>query len=633
MSTLINKYMIALSASFLFFACSSPTTPETKLMKIVDHHTYAKPEVATITHLNWDANIDFATNTISAQATLSITKAKDAKEIILDINGLSIKSVKDENGEDLTFEIGKENPFHGSPLTVHLKNNSEKISINYSTSTDAEALQWLLPKQTADEKHPFLFTQSQAILARSWVPIQDSPGIRFTYNAHVKVPKGMLALMSATNPTKVSENGEYDFTMNKPIPAYLLALTVGDIRYQKLSERTGVYAEPSVIKAAAYEFADMEQMVESAEKLYGPYQWGVYDLIVLPPSFPFGGMENPMLTFATPTILAGDRSLVSLVAHELAHSWSGNLVTNATWDDFWLNEGFTVYFEQRIMEAVYGRDYSEMLALLSLQGLKNEVETILAGDKPEDTKLKLNLEGRNPDDGMTAIAYDKGYYFLRLLEEKVGRDKFDAFLKDYFTSNAFQSMTTDEFISQLNAKLFKKNGIAIDESLYNEWIFGQGLPSNCPQPISDRFTNVERVVESWVNGTKLEELFTPEDLMAKKWSSHEWLHFLRSLPENLDLGQMKKLDKMFQFTYSGNSEILAAWMVHVIKHQYEPGYQNLKNFLINTGRRKFLSPLYAEMAKTETGLEMAKEIYTKARPNYHFVSSSTIDKILGWEDQ
>ncbi|MCF6352641.1 MAG: M1 family metallopeptidase, partial [Cyclobacteriaceae bacterium] len=473
---------------------------------------------------------------------------------------------------------------------------------------------------------------SQAILARSWVPVQDSPGIRFTYNAHVKVPKGMLALMSATNPTNISENGEYDFKMDKPIPAYLLALTVGDITYQRLSKRTGVYAEPSVISAAAYEFEEMEQMVEAAEKLYGPYQWGVYDLIVLPPSFPFGGMENPMLTFATPTILAGDRSLVSLVAHELAHSWSGNLVTNATWDDFWLNEGFTVYFEQRIMEAVYGRDYSEMLALLSLQDLKEEVASILAGKKPEDTMLKLNLEGRNPDDGMTAIAYDKGYYFLRLLEERVGRDKFDAFLKDYFASNAFHSMTTDEFIVQLNAKLFEKNNLPIDESLYTDWIFGEGLPANCPQPQSDRFANVERVVEQWISGIPVEELFTPEDIIAKKWSSHEWLHFLRSLPNDLSLAQMQKLDTIFQFTYSRNSEILAAWMVHVIKHQYKPGYQNLENFLVHTGRRKFLSPLYAEMAKTDKGLKMAKEIYAKARPNYHFVAISTIDKMLNWQE-
>jgi len=628
----ISKYLWALSVSAILFACTQTSTEIKESMKVVDNHTYAKPEEAVITHLEWDAVVDFDTKKITATATFTIDKAEDAKEIILDTNDLNISGVKDEEGNVLKYNLGKDQAFLGSPLTVHLNSNTSKISINYATSANAEALQWLNPKQTADEVAPFLFTQSQAILARSWVPVQDSPGIRFTYNAHVKAPKGMLALMSATNPTEVSENGEYDFIMDKPIPAYLLALTVGNISYQKLSARTGVYAEPSVIKAATYEFEDMEQMVVAAEQLYGPYKWDVYDLIVLPPSFPFGGMENPMLTFATPTILAGDRSLVSLVAHELAHSWSGNLVTNATWDDFWLNEGFTVYFEQRIMEAVYGRDYSEMLALLSLQDLRAEVEDILSGEKPEDTKLKLDLKGRNPDDGMTAIAYDKGYYFLRLLEETVGREKFDAFLKDYFTSNAFHSMTTDEFITQLNNKLFDKNGIIVDEQLYSDWIFGEGLPANCPQPVSNRFDKVEEVLTSWVGGGKIEELFSPEDLIEKRWSSQEWLHFLRNLPEDLTTEQMSALDLYFQFTGSRNSEVFSAWMIHVIKHQYEPGYHNLEAFLVNTGRRKFLSPLYAEMAKTEDGMKMAQDIYAKARPNYHFVAIGTMDKMLSWKE-
>lgn len=629
----ITKYLWVISALIIFFACTETKKDETeKPMKVVDHHTFAEPDKAVITHLNWDATIDFDSKIISATATFTISKSKGVNEIIFDTNGLNIKEIKDKLGNNLSFELGKEETFLGAPLTIQLDLAPQEISISYTTSADAEALQWLNPKQTADEVAPFLFTQSQAILARSWVPVQDSPGIRFTYNAHVKVPEGMLALMSATNPTEISDNGEYDFVMDKPIPAYLLALTVGKIEYQKLSKRTGVYAEPSVIKAATYEFADMEQMVEAAEQLYGPYQWGVYDLIVLPPSFPFGGMENPMLTFATPTILAGDRSLVSLVAHELAHSWSGNLVTNATWDDFWLNEGFTVYFEERIMEEVYGRDYSEMLALLSLQDLKSEIESISAGDRPEDTKLKLDLKGRNPDDGMTSIAYDKGYYFLRLLEETVGREKFDVFLKEYFTSNAFHSMTTDEFITQLNTKLFEANGIPVDEQLYADWIFGEGLPANCPQPVSNRFDKVEEILTSWIAGGSIEELFTPEDLIEKRWSSHEWLHFLRNLPENLSIEQMNALDLYFQFTYSGNSEILTAWMVHVIKHQYEPGYQNLEAFLVNTGRRKFLAPLYAEMAKTEKGMQMAKEIYVKARPNYHYVAISTMDKMLDWKE-
>ena len=628
-----KNHLLALGAAFLLFACTESKTIETEEpMKVVDHHTYAVPEEAVITHLDWDASVDFDSRTISGTATYTISKAESANEIILDINGLKINEIKDAEGEPLSFKIGEEKPFLGSPLIIQLNAKTEKISINYSTSSDAEALQWLNSKQTADEKSPFLFTQSEAILCRSWVPVQDSPGIRFTYNAHVKVPQGMLALMSATNPTEVSEDGNYDFVMDKPIPAYLLALAVGSIEYQKVGNRTGVYAEPSILKSAAYEFADMEQMVEAAEKLYGPYQWGVYDLIVLPPSFPFGGMENPRLTFATPTILAGDRSLVSLVAHELAHSWSGNLVTNATWDDFWLNEGFTVYFEERIMESLYGRDYSEMLATLSLQDLRDEIESITASANPEDTKLKLDLEGRNPDDGMTSIAYDKGYYFLRLLEEKVGRDAFDAFLKDYFTSNAFHSMTTEAFIVQLNEKLFEKNGIMVDEQLYKNWIYGTGLPDNCPQPVSDKFEKVEDVLKSWETGTSIQALITPEDVITKKWSSHEWIHFLRNLPENMTLEQMNTLDEYFQFTYSGNSEVLTAWMVHVIKHQYEPGYKNMENFLVHTGRRKFLTPLYGEMAKTETGLKMAKEIYTKARPNYHYVSTSTLDSMLDWKE-
>lgn len=629
-----KRYLLALGASFMLYACSAPKNEnETQEpMKVVDHHSYAVPQEAVITHLDWDASVDFESKTISGTASFDITRSEDAKEIILDSNGLSILEAKDGNGQPLTFEVGEAKPYLGSPLKVELKPDTKRISIKYATSPHAEALQWLSPKQTAGEEQPFLFTQSQAILARTWVPVQDSPGIRFTYNAHVKVPQGMLALMSATNPREISEDGNYDFTMDKPIPAYLLALAVGDIDYKQIGSRTGVYAEPSVIKAAAYEFDDMEHMVEAAEELYGPYQWGVYDVIVLPPSFPFGGMENPRLTFATPTILAGDRSLVSLVAHELAHSWSGNLVTNATWDDFWLNEGFTVYFEQRIMEALYGRDYSEMLATLNLQGLKEEIKSISEGDHPEDTELKLHLEGRNPDDGMTNIAYDKGYYFLRLLEERVGRDKFDAFLKDYFTSNAFNSMTTEEFIEQLNTKLFEKNGIPVDEQLYKTWIYGEGLPANCPIPVSDRFVKVDQVIKNWEDGTPIEQLISPEDIITKKWSSHEWLHFLHGLPESLTLEQMSTLDKYLNFTYSGNSEILDVWFLLAIKHGYEPAYQNMENFLVHTGRRKFLTPLYGEMAKTETGMQMAKDIYAKARPNYHYVATSTMDKMLNWNN-
>ena len=615
-------------------ACNPTETNDettTNEMKLNDHHSFSLPEEAVITHLNWVANVDFDKNVISATAEYDIKTSSGAEKIILDINNLNILSVEDQSGNQLEFTSGDAQPFLGSPLSIQLANNTTKIKITYTTNPDAEALQWLSPQQTSAETMPFLFTQSQAILCRSWIPVQDSPGIRFSYNAHVTVPKGMLALMSAENPQQKSETGEYDFVMKQPIPAYLMALAAGDISYKKVGNRTGVYAEPTIIEAAAWEFEEMEDMVVAAEDLYGPYQWDVYDLIVLPPSFPFGGMENPRLTFATPTILAGDRSLTSLVAHELAHSWSGNLVTNANWDDFWLNEGFTVYFEQRIMEAVYGRDYSEMLAVLSMQDLEATISDLTGKGEEVDTHLKLRLTNRNPDDGMTDIAYNKGYFFLRLLEEKVGRELFDNFLKAYFTENSFKSMTTEAFISYLDKNLFEANGILVEPELYDQWIYGPGLPENHPLPVSDRFDKVDAVVNDWVNETPIGLLIPQEDLLAKKWSSHEWLHFIRHLPDEMTTAQMNELDDYLQFTYSGNSEILTAWMIHVLKHEYEPGYQNLENFLVSAGRRKFLVPLYGEMAKTESGMAMARKIYSKARKNYHFVSTSTIDELLNWQ--
>ncbi len=591
--------------------------------EINDPHSYAKPSESVVKHLDWTAAVNFDTKTISAKATLTLENAADAKNVVLDTKMLNIEKVTlGEDEQPTTFELGEYDQFLGKSLTIKISPDTKHVNIYYTTSPDAEAVQWLSPVQTADKEQPFLFTQSQAILARSWVPIQDSPGIRFTYNATVTVPSNLLALMSAENPTEKNPTGVYHFRMEQPIPAYLLALSVGDLEFRELGPRTGVYAEPSVIDGAAYEFGELESMVTAAESLYGPYQWGRYDLLVLPPSFPFGGMENPRLTFATPTILAGDKSLISLVAHELAHSWSGNLVTNATWDDFWLNEGFTVYFEQRIMEKMYGRDYSEMLATLSHQGLKDEIETMTADGMAKDTELKLSLIGRNPDDGMTSIAYDKGYLFLRSQEELVGREKFDIFLKDYFTTNAFKVMTTEGFVTQLDEKLYKKNGHVMDKDKINAWIYQPGLPADAPVPSSDKFSKVDDQWVAYAGGTAADKLQT------EGWSSHEWLHFVRSIPEDLSMEKMTELDKAFGFTKSGNSEVLCAWLEKSITHQYEPAYARLEDFLVHTGRRKFLMPLYKELILTDEGKTRANTIYVKARPNYHFVATSSIDALL-----
>ncbi len=581
-----------------------------------DIHSFARPGEAVVRHLALDLAVDFDRELLTGSATLTIDRNFDACELVLDIHGLVIGRVTLDDGSAARFVIGDPKPHLGSPLTIQLHPETQSVRIDYASAPGAAALQWLSPEQTSGGTHPFLFTQSQAILARTWVPIQDSPGVRFTYDATIHVPPGLMAVMSAENATGLSADGVYRFRMPQAIPAYLLALAVGDLAFRSLGRNSGVWAEKPMIEASAYELADTQKMIDAAEKLYGPYRWGQYDVLVLPPSFPFGGMENPRLTFATPTILAGDRSLVSLIAHELAHSWSGNLVTNATWSDFWLNEGFTVYFERRIMEEISGREYSEMLALLGRQDL----EATVAELPPRDTHLLLDLTGRDPDEAATKLPYEKGYFLLRLLEESVGRGPWDAFLRDYFDRHAFQSVTTIEFVNELRGA-FPQLETRVD---VNRWIKGPGIPDNAPVVRSDAFVRVGEQVRAFESGTPAAQL------ASGHWSTHEWIHFLRHLPAELTREQLSDLDAAFGFTVSGNSEILHEWLLQALEHEYEPAYDALERFLLRQGRRKFLKPLYQKLAETGEGYQRARAIYARARPLYHPVSYRAIDQILRW---
>ena len=594
-------------------------TKTPSLVEFNDPHTYARPEIAVVKHLSLSLSVDFEKQILSGSAKLNIEHASDAKEIILDTRDLTIERVFADDAET-TFRMGDSSKIMGNALHVTISSNTKSVIVYYSTSPNAAALQWLAPEQTAGGKTPFLFTQSQAILARTWIPIQDSPGIRFTYDATIKVPANLLPVMSAENPQEKNKTGVYTFNMPQPVPAYLMALSVGDIVFKPLDNRSGVYAEPITIEKAVNEFADLPKMIDAAEKLYGPYAWGRYDVIVLPPSFPFGGMENPRLTFATPTILAGDRSLTSLIAHELAHSWSGNLVTNANWNDFWMNEGFTVYFENRIMEALYGKDFADMQALLGLEDLKETITEL--GETNADTHLKLNLEGRDPDDGVSDIAYEKGHFLLLLIEQNIGRVKFDAFLKNYFQGLAFKTITTEQFLKIYHDSIIGNDSALAEKINIEEWIYKPGLPKNCPTIYSAKFEAVQKDVESWKSGNPASSLNT------KNYTTNEWLRFMRSLPEKLSSEKMKELDNAFHFSTSGNSEILFAWLLHVISNKYEINYPILKNFLTHVGRRKFVKPLFTELVKTDDGKKLAQEIYLSARANYHSVTRETIDEIL-----
>jgi aminopeptidase N len=590
----------------------------------LDPHSFARPWEASVRHLDLDLTVDFETRSIAGTAVIDLDRQPGAAEVVLDTWGLEIEEVRDGGGAPAAFELGAANALLGRALRIALGPGSERVTVRYRTSPDATALQWLEPRQTAGRRHPYLFTQSQAILARTWIPIQDTPSVRFTYDARVKVPPALVALMSAENPQRRSSDGVYSFRMPQPIPSYLMALAVGDLEFRELGPRSGVYAEPSVIADAAWELEPTESMIDAAERLYGEYRWGRYDLLVLPPSFPFGGMENPRLTFVTPTILAGDRSLVSLVAHELAHSWSGNLVTNATWNDFWLNEGFTTYFENRIMEELYGRDRSEGLALLSRQELLTEIDR-LGADSP-DTRLELDLAGRDPDTAMTPVAYDKGYLFLRLIEESVGRERWDAFLARYFDRFAFHSMTTERFLVWLDQDLLARTpGVTLESLGVAAWIHGAGLPSNAPRPSSAAFTRVDAELARWRDGTPAAELATQD------WDTQARLHFVKRLPADVDRARLAELDAALGLTATRNSEVLSAWLLYAVEHDYEPANEALEAFLLRQGRRKFLKPLYEALTRTDQGRRRALAIYERARPGYHAVSVKTVDALLGWK--
>ncbi|HSL81623.1 MAG TPA: leukotriene A4 hydrolase C-terminal domain-containing protein, partial [Thermoanaerobaculia bacterium] len=526
-----------------------------------DPHSFARPNEVAVRHLALDLTVDFDARRIEGRASLDLERhAPGADRVVLDTWGLDVRRVSLGGGAEARFELGEADEHLGRPLTVELgpagEGGADTVHVEYATGPDARAVQWLTPEQTSSGK-PFLFTQSQAILARSWIPLQDTPAVRFTYEALIRTPRapeGLLALMSAENPTEVAADGVYRFEMPQAVPSYLMALAVGELEFREIGARSGVYAEPPVVERAAWEFADTERMIEAAEVLYGPYEWGRYDLLVLPPSFPFGGMENPRLTFVTPTLLAGDRSLVTLVAHELAHSWSGNLVTNANWNDFWLNEGFTVYLERRIMERLFGEPYTEMLWELGRQDLAKTIEE----EQARDTWLHLDLAGRNPDDGMNDVAYEKGALLLRLLEETVGRERWDAFLKGYFDRFGFESMDSAGFLAYLERELLEPEAVSAEILRLDEWVYGPGVPDNEPEISSDAFLRVDARIEDYREGS------AAADLSTDAWSTHEWLHFLRHLPRDLPPDRLAELDRAFELTGTGNSEVLAAWLELVL---------------------------------------------------------------------
>ena len=601
----------------------------------LDYHSFASAEQFRTTHIDLDLRVDLEDKVISGVVVLELERLDPrATQLVLDTKDLMINDVRQKATDVLgataknqtiwvsrPFRLEKPDPILGSALVIDLppsRKAVESIRIDYETLPKAAALQWLTPKQTAGRHKAFLYTQSEPIGARTWIPLQDTPQVRATYKAQIHTASDVRAVMSAENDPAHKRDGEYSFVMPQAIPSYLIALAVGDLEFKETGPRTGVYAEKSMVKAAAKEFADTESLIAAGEKLFGPYRWTRYDILVMPPSFPMGGMENPRLSFITPTVIAGDKSLVGVIAHELAHSWSGNLVTNATWRDLWLNEGFTVYLEGRIMTAVYGEPRASMEAVLGLESLRTDFAKL----KAQDQVLAIDLRDRNPDLVFSDVPYQKGRLFLEYLAAKFGRDRFDGFLRDYFDHFAFKSITTEQFTQYLTEKLLDRfPGIVTHEQVL-AWVTDPGLPADALLPVSNAFAPVDEARGAWLAGT----------LQTKKfdhaWVTQQWLHFLDNMPGALRAAQLGDLDQAFGFTHTRNARIERSWLELVIRNDYQPGYARLEEYLTSIGRRLLVEPLYTDLMKTPSGVVYAKRVYAKARPGYHPETVAAIDAIV-----
>ncbi len=623
------RYCSVILAAILLSACSEKAHEEDHYDPAHDYFSYANTDQFVTQHLALDLNVDFDARQLRGSATLALRKLdSSATEIILDTRDLAVSDAHVLLAEGVSvaaeFRFGESDKIKGTPLILSLPDEAKSVTefalkLEYATSPESTALQWLPPELTAGGKHPLMFSQSQTIHARSWIPLQDTPAVRITYEATIETPPELLAVMSADNDPLTPRRGEYRFDMPQPIPSYLIAIAVGNMFFVPLGEQTGVYAEPELLDTSVFEFADTQEMLEQAEKLFGPYEWGRYDLLVLPPSFPFGGMENPRLSFVTPSLLAGDRSLVSVIAHELAHSWSGNLVTNATWRDQWLNEGMTSYLESRLMEVIYDKNRVDEERVLSYRELLLDLETV----PPEMQALAPRVDKGDPDDFQGTIHYSKGQLLLQYLEDAFGRETFDRFLGAYFDEFAFGTITSEHFLDYLDVNLLQTEPSKVSREQAEQWLYQPGLPDDVPLPSSSTLDAAEALAAAWAKGE-----VDVNEIPIAGWSPQATRHFINSLPADISNEQLAQLDEGLAFSATRNAEIGRTWFIQVAKRRHTAAYEQLEQHVNRYGRGRLIYPVYLALAQNGSDLDLAREMFANARSAYHPLTDARIARAL-----
>ena len=585
-------------------------------MKILDPHSFADLDQGRIKHIDFQIRVDFKKHSLQLQAFYTFDQPIEGS-FFMDTFDLNISKVHSD-GRPIEWEIDKCDPLLGERLHLKELNGISSFSIELTTSPEASALQWLEPHQTSGGKHPFLYSQCQAIHARSIFPCQDTPSVRFTYSADVRVAPPLKAIMAAAQigSQEQGDMNHFGFSMPQPIPSYLFALAVGDLAFRDLGPRCGIFSEPELIEAAAWEFAENEAKMTEAEKLFGPYVWERYDILVLPPSFPYGGMENPRLTFLSPIYLLGDRSETMIVTHELGHAWTGNLVTNATWEDFWLNEGWTTFAHTRITEALEGRDYAQFRTALAQIRMLEDMDRF--GMRSPLTCLWFPMQGLHPDEIFSSIPYHKGNAFLMHLEDTVGRETFDQFIKKYIDTFRFRSITTAAFVEFLKRELPE----AADKVDFQKWLYRPGFPQDAPALKSRIYDEVAEKAGAFTKGQRLQR----EEI--KDWKPDQMQLFLKLLPERIPVEDCSYLEQLFGFHEKTAAATLSAFYTLAIRSGYQNALPGIEHFVATIGRHFLVSPVIRAMTQSDWARNKARPIFERYRSRHHPITVKYLDKLL-----